>query len=369
MAIIPSYYTGLASSANMQFLLDSSQANLEQQSIWRSWLNPGIPQMSLTFEAAIGRDRIAAAASIVDSDAPAPLRSRNKIERYSGKIPAIKQKFQMTQDDMRNLEVLKALQLGSNNNQMLIDFLVKDMTECAVAGDKRVDHMFLQALSTLSVDVTTTNNPDGVAYGTVDLLPQSYQLQGVPTVWSDVASTPVDDIENFITINRDTRGRTFGKILMSTRLWNYFKKTTQVKSYLASFYNTGKANSAFAVTLANVNEYFTQNGWPIIQIIEHNTHIEVDGKPTFVRGFDDNNVAFVPDGKIGTLMSAFSMEELPQHRVAGKSYAMFGRTMISKWGENDPLREFTMCEMNAFPALDIDSIFVLKTQTVQSSFV
>jgi len=227
--------------------------------------------------------------------------------------------------------------------------------------------MLLQAISTLTIDVTTTNNPDGAAYGTIDLLPQAYQLQGVPTVWTDVASTPIDDIENFITINRDTRGRGFGKILMSMRLWNYFKKTTQVKNYLASFYNTGKANSAFAVTLNNINEYMTANNWPVIEIVEHNTHIEVDGLPTFVRGFNDNNCVFVPAGKLGTLFQAVSMEDI--HRVAGKSYAKFGPTLVSKWAESDPLVEFTGMEMNAFPGVNIDSIFVLKTTTVQASFV
>lgn len=364
--IVPSYFSTLAQSQNLQFMLDSAAASLEQQSIWRTWLTPGVPQMSLNFDAAIGRERIAAAASIVDSDAPAPLRSRTKIELYKGKIPAIKEKFRMNQDDMRSLEVLKALPLPGGNNNTLITFLNKDMQEAAVSGDKRIDYMLLQAMSTLTIDVTTTNNPDGVVYGTIDLLPQSYQLQGVPTVWTDAASTPIDDIENYITIQRDTRGRRFGKILMSMRLWNYFKKTTQVKSFLAGFYNTGLNNTAFAVTLSNVNEYLNANGWPMIQIIEHNTHIEVDGLPTFVRGFNDNNAVFVPDGKIGTLFNAVSMESI--HPVQNKNYATFGPTLVSKWAESDPLVEFTGMEMNAFPAINIDSIFVLKTATVQASF-
>ena len=222
--IVPSYFANLAQSQNLQLLIDSAQANLEQQSIWRKWLNEGVPQMSLNFDSAIGRERIAAAASIVDSDAPAPLRSRNKLELYKGKIPAIKEKFRMNQDDMRSLEVLRALPLAGGNNDVLINFLNKDLQEAAVSGDKRIDHMLLQAISTLTIDVTTTNNPDGVVYGTIDLLAQSYQSQGVPVVWSNVASTPITDIDNYVTINRDTRGRTFGKILMSQRLWNVFKK-------------------------------------------------------------------------------------------------------------------------------------------------
>ncbi len=366
--IVPSYFAGLAESQNLQFLLDSSQSQLEAQSIWRTWLTPGLPQMSLNFDAAIGRERIAAAASIVDSDAPAPLRSRNKLELYKGKIPAIKEKFRMIQDDMRTLEVLRVLPLTGGNNEALISFLNKDLQEAAVSGDKRIDLMLLQAISTLTIDINTTNNPDGAAYGTIDLLAKANQSQGVPVVWTNAATaTPITDIDNYVSINHDTRGRAFGKILMTQRLWNIFKKTTEVKNFLSTFYNTGKTTSSYAITTSNVNEMFSANNWPVIEIIEHTTNIEVDGKPTFIRGFNDNNVAFVPAGKIGTLFNAVSMEQI--HQVKYKNYANFGPTLVSKWAEPDPLVEFTAMEMNAFPSINVDSVFVLKTDTVQATFV
>lgn len=366
--IVPSYFSTLAESQNLQFLLDSSQMNLEQQSIWRNWLNVGLPQMSLSFDAAIGRERIAAAASIVDSDAPAPLRSRNKLELYKGKIPAIKEKFRMNQDDMRTLEVLRALPLAGGNNAALIAFLDKDLQEAAVSGDKRVDLMLLQAISTLHIDINLTNNPDGVVYGDIDLLGDATtQLQGVPIVWSTAATAkPITDIENFIIKNWNARGRQFGKILMSYELWLVFRATTQVQDMLKSFFNIGKTNGTFASTLSNVNDMFVANGWPMIEIINHVTAVEVDGVATYIKPFNVNNVAFVPAGKIGTLFNAVSMEEI--HAVKDKSYAKFGPTLVSKWAESDPLVEFTAMEMNAFPSVNVDGIYVLKTETVKASF-
>jgi hypothetical protein len=370
MAIVPSYFSDLAQSQNLQFLIDTSQQNLEMKSVWRQYLNLGVPQMSLNFDAAIGRDRIEAAASIVDSDAPAPLRSRNKLELYKGKIPAIKEKFRMNQDDMRAIEVLRALPLnGSNSNDSLIQFLNKDLQEAAVSGDKRIDIMLLQAISTLLIDVNITNNPDGVAYGVIDLLAQSYQSQGVPIVWTDVVNaTPIDDIEKYLQINWLTRGRQFGKILMPYELWFNFKRSTQVKNYLSTFYNTGKANGgAFAVTLNSINEMFGANMWPQIEIVNHVANVEVDGKATFIRPFFPTNIAFVPNGKLGTLFNAISMEKV--HPVTDKNYADFGPTLVSKWAESDPLVEFTAMEMNAFPGVNVDGIFILKTATVTASFV
>lgn len=369
--IIPSYFGDLATTEALQFILDRSQDLLGQASIWRNFLDQGITSASLDFTAAIGRDRISAVASIVDSDSPAPMRTRNKLERYSGKIPAMKEKFRMSQDDMRNLEILRGLQFtngqGGATPQDLVRFLTKDLLEAAVAGDKRVDLMMLQGISTLTIDVTSTGNPDGAAFGTIDLLPQSYQKQGVPVVWTDIASTPIDDIENFININRNTRGRTFGQILMSNQLWLVFKKTTQVKSMLQTFFNVGKANATFAVTLDNVNEFLTANNWPTITIVNYTSMIEVDGLPTYVQGFNANNVVFAPSGKLGTLMNAFCMESL--HPVQNKTYANYGPTLVGKWMVDDPLAEYTGMEMNAFPALAIDGIFILTTNVVQTPFV
>jgi Phage major capsid protein E len=366
--IVPSYFSNLAENQNLQFLLDSAQLSLEQKSIWRDWLNLGLPQMSLSFDTAIGRERIAAAASIVDSDAPAPLRSRPKLELLKGKIPAIKEKFRMNQDDMRTLEVLRALPLGGNNNQALINFLNSDLQMAAVSGDKRVDLMLLQAISTLKIDVNTTNNPDGVAYGLIDLLAASYQAQGVPIVWtSSTTAKPITDIDNFLQINWNTRGRQFGRIVMSYELWQVFKKTTEVSDMLKSFFNIGKTNGTFANTLANVNDMFSANGWPAIEVINHVTNIEVDGVPSYIKGFNSNNVSFLPAGKIGTLYNAVSMEKI--HPVKDKSYADFGPTLVSKWAESDPLVEFTGMEMNAFPGVDVDNIYLLETDTVQASFV
>lgn len=362
--IVPSYFSDLATNANMQLLIDSSQLMLEEQSIWRRYLNVALPQMSLSFDSAIGRERIAAAASIVEINSPAPLRTRNKLELYKGKIPAIKEKFEMNQDDMRTLEILKMLPTANAGDpQAIIKFLNKDLQEASVSGDKRIDIMLLQALSTLKIDVNATNNPDGVIYGELDLLAKPYQTQGVPVVWSNAAnSKPVTDIERFVENIWKKYGRQFGKILMSYDRWLVFKQSAEVRSLLQTFFNVGKANATFAVTLSNVNEFFASNKWPEIEVINHLAMIEVDGAPTYYSPFKAENVSFVPNGKLGTLFNGVVMEDL--HRVTNKSYAKFGPTLVSKWCESDPLTEYTAMEMLAFPSIDVDNIFILTTETV-----
>jgi hypothetical protein len=369
-ATIPSIFGNLANDANLQVMIDNSLDALQGQTTWRSLLDMGMPQASLTFETVIGRSRIEAAASIVDPDAPAPLRGRNKLELLVGKIPTMKQKFRLQQAEMRTIQNI--LENGRFKEQdrvnALMNTLYDDVSKCATAGDRRVDMMLMQGISTLAIDVTTTNNPDGAAYGNISLLARAYQKQGVPVVWSDITtSKPITDIENYTEAIYTNFGRTFGKIMMSRDLWLLFKRNAEVIDRLKSFYNIGKANGTYSSTLNNVNEMFAANGWPLIEVVNDSVGIEDDGIITVKKSFNINNVAFVPNGKLGMLENAYSMHLI--HPVANKSYATFGATLVSKWCEDDPLVEFTGMEMNAFPALTaIDGIYVLTTNVVQANF-
>lgn len=367
MAIIPSTYLQLADTTNMQYMLDRSQDVLDSQSIWRTFLDVAPAQIALTFDSVIARDRISAVASIVDPDSPAPLRTRPPVEQYQGKIPTMKEKFRLNQSDMRSIELIRNLPALSGGSEQLVQYLLRDLTEASVAGDKRIDLMVLQAMSTFSVDLSITGNPDGIAAGSISLLPQTYQTQGVPVVWTDKANaTPIDDIENYIEFQRNTRGRTFGALYMSYELWLVFKQTAQVKSYLQTFYNVGKANASFAVTLDKVNELLVATLLPPIFIINYTSGIESDGKIGYLKGFNVNNVLFAPSGKLGLLANSIPMEKL--YPVEGKAYANYGITLVSKWREDDPLVEFTGMEALAFPVLSIDSLFLLTSNVVQASF-
>lgn len=366
--VIPSFFGEFASAPLLQTMIDDSLETLQAKSWWRTMLDEDLPQWSLSFEQVIGRSRIEAAASIVDIDSPAPLRSNNRLEKYFGAIPTMKEKFVMKQSELRDLLALSQSQLlsGNANVQALIKKLYDHVSMAAVAGDRRVDILLIQAISTLTMDVSVTNNPDGAALGTIDLLPQAYQKQGVPVVWTDPAAKPIDDIENYIDYIATYMGRGFGTIMMSKPQWLAFKRNAQVIDRLKSFYNIGKSNGTYAATIQNVNEMLTETLLPTIQVLNVVSGVEKDGDITPFRFFNNNNLAFLPAGKIGTLKQAIPMER--SNPIEGKQYANFGPTLVSKWAEDDPYREFTSMEMNACPAVEVDSIFLLKTDTVQAAF-
>ncbi len=360
--IVDSIFGDLARPANIQGLIDGQIPLLFAKSKWRQYLDWGIPQTDLTFDTVIGRKRIEAAASIVDPDAPAPLRARGKLEKLTGKIPTMKEAFTLNQSDYRKLKSMQSLPIS---DQAIKDALIKNLDDSVTAAglstDYRIDIMFFQGVSTFTVDTGIIQNPDGANLGTIDLLAESYQKRGVVKSW-DHADNNADifkDIEDLV-LYAASRGRSFKEIWIDQEKWLKVKNNLTVQAKLQSFY---RQTQNVANTLNNVNEYMSENKFPPFVIINERRNIELDGNDTIINPFEKNNVVFIPDGKLGIVHNAVAIEEWEP--IEGINYAKYDRALIAKWRENNPWKEFTQVELNAFPALEaIDGIYILQTTTV-----
>ncbi|GAA4338506.1 hypothetical protein GCM10023149_48510 [Mucilaginibacter gynuensis] len=359
MAVVASLFGNLAEGQNIQALIDDQIQLLYGRSIWRQYLDWGLPQVEMTFATAIGRSRIEAAASIVDPDSPAPLRSRAALEKLEGKIPAMKEKFSLNQDDYRKLKALQSLPISDEQKlNMLIKKLWNDVENAATSTDRRIDIMFLQGISTFAIDVNVINNPDGAVFGSVPLLAKADQKRTVEKVWTDPAADPFADIRDLVRYAGAT-GRSFAEIWIDESLWFALQNLTAVKQALSGYQNPG-SNAKFIVTLDRVNEFLGANRWPQLKVVNERRGIEKDGKIETINPFKVENLVFVPAGKLGIVHNAISIENWEP--VQGINYANYDRTIVSKWRDNDPWREFTQAELNAFPALEqIDGIFILQT--------
>lgn len=319
------------------------------------------PQTTLNYVSVIGKSRIEAAASVVDRDSPAPLRSRASLDKLTGEIPAISEKFKMSSSDYYDflaLQNMTNVDDATKRNQLL-QFMFGDMQKAGTAPLKRIDAMCLEAISTGQITLTTTNNPDGLAMDAIDLLMPSGNKVNAGTAWSNTAANPLTvDIPNIVKAAQD-RGITLSKMLMTKTKWYQFILITEVKNLISNFMGFKQAGNIL-VTLDNVNKLLEANMWPRIEIVDVPIGIEKDGVITTIRPFADANVAFVPDGTLGTIKNTLSIEQI--NPVPQVSYGSYQRVLLSKWAENDPFGEWTKGELNAFPALEaIDSIYLLST--------
>lgn len=326
---------------------------------FQNYFDWGVPQTTLTYVTAIGRSRIEAAASVVSRDSKSPLRSRPALDKLNGEIPAIKEMFAMTESDYRNFLMLQSLNISDavKKNQML-DLLFGDTKRVGDAAMKRLDYMVLEGLSTGKITITATNNPDGIAPGTIDLLMPSDNKTTAAVDWgTSSTATPITDITNVIN-NQAAKGRSFAKILMTRAKWLQFSKTKEVTDSIQAFY--GVVKGVKAVTLTSVNEFLTENQFPTIEIVDHKIGVEQDGKIVVKEPFNTDNVVLVPSGKLGVIHNALAIEELQP--VKALTYAKFNNALISKWQDNEPFGEWTKVELNAFPGFDaIDGIAIIDT--------
>ncbi|RNL50774.1 major capsid protein [Pedobacter jejuensis] len=360
--IVDSIFGDLARPANIQGVLDGQLPLLFAKSKWRQYLDWGLPQTDLTFESIIGRSRIEAAASIVDPDAPAPFRSRGKLESLKGKIPTMKEAFRLNQSDYRKLKAMQNLPISDEAiKQLLIKRLDDDVTNAGISTDYRIDIMFYQGISTFTIDAGIINNPDGANLGTIPLLNEPYQKRGVIKSWDHVDNNAdiFKDIEDTVAFAA-SKGRKFKEIWIDNEKWLKIKKNTTVSTTLGSFFRQTRDVSA---TLSTVNEYMVENGLPPFVLINERRNVEIDGLDTIINPFEKNNVVFIPDGKLGIVHNAIAIEEWEP--IDGINYAKYDRALISKWRENNPWQEFTGVELNAFPALEaIDGIYIQETTTL-----
>ncbi|MDO6389003.1 major capsid protein [Pontibacter sp. BT731] len=328
---------------------------------YQKYFNFGTSQTSLTYTSVLGASRIEAAASIISRNSSAPLRSRAALAKLSGEIPAISEKFKMSEQDYRDFYMLQQLNVDDQaKKNQLMDLLFNDTKKAGESAHKRLDYLCLEAVSTGQITITVDNNPDGFVNSVaLDLGMPSANKKNAAVSWATSATaTPITDINNVVEA-AFSEGRSFSKILMSRNAWLKFSKAKEVIDSLTAYFSIAKGQLT-VVTLDKVNNYLEDNLLPVIEIVNEVVGIEKDGVISAQRPFNDNNVSFIPAGPLGRIHHAYAIEDL--QKVAGVSYASYNKALISKWQENDPFAEYTKVELNAFPGFEaIEGTYLLST--------
>lgn len=345
----------------LQVMVDASQDKFAP--VWfGQYFDWGIPKISLSYETVIGRTRIEAAASVVAHQSSAPLRSRDKLEKLTGEVAAIKEKFQMTESDYRDYLTLQSLNVDEQTKKKaLLDLMFSDVKRVGDASMKRIDMMVLQAISTGKISMTATNNPDGIVTGDIDLLMPADNFKKVTEKWSIPASAkPITDIKNIVEAAED-KGRSFAKMLMTRTTFWKLQKCDETLSMMAGYFRMG-TNQKRVGTIDEINEMLSSNGFPTIELVNESIGVESDGIISVQKPFKDTSVSFIPAGKLGVINNAIPIEQMKP--VNGISYATYNNGLISKWSETDPYTEWTAVELKAFPGVSaIDAIYILDVET------
>lgn len=355
----------LEDSKAFQLLIDNVKQVFERP-IWQNYLSDKFT-LSLDWRAIMGVMENSPAATVVDFSSGKPIATRPTASKLNGELATLGNKYQMTKKEVREM-----LELQDNIGRYgitpsdLINFLYPDLQRATIGPHKTIDRLFLEAISTGQMTLTSSLNPKGTVWN--QALNWGIETVNAQTaVWTTAATaTPLKDIKNVV----DTwiaKGVMFKLMKMSRTTFNLMVATTEFQNAFSLEMGSG---SKKITTLKNhflsvdsVNALLESVGLPSIEIIDYPIQIEgKDGSYTTVRPFADNRVSFSVDNNYGEMMRTYSNEERIPNKT--KSYAKAENVLISKYSDLDG-NEFTESDFNAFPVLNkANQIAILKTDAV-----
>src|SRR5690606_425327 len=242
-----------------------------------------------------------------------------------------------------------------------------DLQKCIYGVHERLEYMLLQALST-GVTMITNEGDDKNNVGAgirVDFKIPEANFFDVTTLWSDVDSKPLDDIQAVLD-KAEEDGNVITKVKMDPTTFNNFKKTNQVKEGYA--FSVGFVGDKISTpSLKKVNEFLLEDKGFEIQIINKTVKIERNGKKTVMRPWSPGKVTFLTSDNVGSLTYGDLAEK--NHGAKEVTYAEASTFILtSKWSTTEPLKEWSKSQANVIPVLEnVDQIYILDTKQVKTS--
>lgn len=332
--------------------------------IFEQYLDWDVPSIGLNFEELIGQYNITVAAPTIGEYSKEPILGTDGLETIKETILRHAITLPMTIQEYRKvLQIQDSKSLADKaKTQQLVTLMWGNVETVVKSVLGKLDMIFLQALSNEGVcTLDDTNNPEGGTRGAINYNQPAENIASSKTSWETGNLETVDCFEDIQGIIDAAQDKTvFAKILLSPSRISYICRSKKVKQMI-----WGSDKSARLVQLKDLNAYMQENGFPVFVPVRRQVMIQNAGKKTAFTPWNEKNMVFIPDGKIGIVKNAYANNELkPENGVA---YSNYGRIRVSQWGvgetQNSNSVEFTKAEVMALPVItEMNGIYTLKTQ-------
>lgn len=224
----------------------------------------------------------------------------------------------------------------------------------------RMEWMVLQALSTTKLQLSTTNNPQGIVNETVlDFGMDTANKKYASTIWStaNVATMdPIKDIKAVVSAARKL-GIKFSYVLMDSDAYDLMVAATKFQAY---FKNTA-LDVVAVMSLDTINRVLKSYILPEIILVDTSVGIEAkSGVVTATNPWSTTHITFIPDMKCGEMYNGPIAEQI--NKPDGVLLSLKANVSLSIRTESNPVSVLTKAECNAFPAWsNVDRCFSLYT--------
>ncbi|MDR1206703.1 MAG: major capsid protein [Peptococcaceae bacterium] len=132
---------------------------------------------------------------------------------------------------------------------------------------------------------------------------QNLELTGAD-VWSDPASNPIEDLNEFMDILDRNNRLPAGQAIMSGKVFAALKNHPIIRAALSPI-----GTSAFNVTDAALKGWFSDNGLPVPRKYDRPATVLLpDGKQKRFKPFPEDKIVFIPDEPLGQTLEGPTVE-------------------------------------------------------------
>lgn len=332
--------------------------------IFEKYLDWDVPTIGLDFEELIGKYNITVAAPTIGDESKEAILGSEGLETVKERILNHALTLPMTIQNYRKiLQILDSKSLpDSAKNEQLIKLMWGDVTTVVNAVLAKLDILFLRPLSNEGkVEIDDNINPEGGVRGTIDFNQPAENIASSKTEWTDGNIETVDCFEDIQAIIDAAQDKvTFSKVLCSPSRISYMCRSKKMKQMI-----WGTDKSSKMVQLKDINAYMEENSYPIFEPIRRQVRIQKGTQRIPYTPWNEKNMVFIPDGKLGLVKNAWSNNELKPEQ--GVAYSNYGRIRVSQWGVGETQGsngvEFTKAESLSLPVItEMNGIYTLKTQ-------
>ncbi len=293
-------------------------------------------------------------ADLVTLDSRLPLKKRDSIKKAEDSIPKLGMKMTLNENQMKQIQLLEL----TNNFAQVENILYRDAFRVVQGIEEMKEYMALQAVSTGMALVADSDKP-GIGVR-VDFGVPANNRFGVDSVaWSNPASDPIKDIDRMVDYAFE-EGYSLRYIHMDKKTSRLLLANANVKAYYGNSIQVTGTNF-LAPRLEQLNDALSSDKGYVINVIDRTVKFERDGVREVKNCWADGMVVGTVDLSLGKVVHTDLAEErFPDEDVV---YTKVGsHILMSRWHENDPIREFTSSQASVIPVLDdVDSIFYLDT--------
>lgn len=363
--IYSSIYGELTKQVQIRFDAASElNKQLFDQVIFEQFLVWDDPTIELDFEEIIGKYNITVAAPTIGDGSAEPILGSTGIETLKETIVNHALSIPMTMKTYRKILSLLNQKLikDDDKKQRLINLMWGDISTVVKAVQGKLDMIFLGALSNEGkFEFNEITNPEGGVRGSISYNQPTTNIATALTGWTLENADKVDCFEDIQAILDASQNKVaLSKALLSPALVTYMCRTKKIKQMI-----WGADKASKPVLLRDLNEFMETNNFPVFVPIRRQVQIQNGTTATPYNPWNQKNIVFIPDGKLGVVKNAYSDCELkPEEGVTVSNY---GRIVTSQWatgikqGSNHV--DYTKAESLSLPVItEMNGIYTLKTQ-------